>query len=75
MKDPLIKAGEVKNRYSQIWMGLDCVTAVGTGITSNGKPGIIISMEKEDTATRNIFPPEIEGIPVEVKITGEIDAE
>lgn len=56
-------------------MGLERVTAVGTGITSNGKPGIIISLDKEDSATRNIFPPEIEGVPVEVRIAGKIDAE
>jgi hypothetical protein len=70
----LIKAREVKNRYEKIWMGLENVTSVGTGITSKGKPGIIISMEKDNVYVRNIFPPEIEGVQVEIKVSGNIDA-
>jgi hypothetical protein len=69
----LQKAREIRNRYEEIWMELGFVTAIGIGLTSSGRTGIIISLEKDDPAIRSIFPAEIEGIPIEVKITGEIN--
>jgi hypothetical protein len=75
MNKLLIKVREVKNRYEMIWMGLEDVTSVGTGITSKGKPGIIISMEKDNVSIKNIFPPEIEGVQVEIRVSGNIDTD
>jgi hypothetical protein len=74
MDSAMIKAFEIRERYEKIWMALENVTAVGTGMTSDGRTGIIISMEKDDIVTKNIFPPEIEGVPVELRISGNIDA-
>jgi hypothetical protein len=70
----MIKASEVKNRYEKIWMGIENVTSVGTGITSKGKPGIIISLERDEATVRNIFPPELEGVQLEIVISGNIDS-
>jgi hypothetical protein len=71
--DELNRISMVKMRYQGIWMGLNNVSAVGVGITSDGRPGIIISMKREDVSTRKLFPAEIEGIPVEINISGNIN--
>jgi hypothetical protein len=73
MEDLLKKANMIKKRYEGIWMALDNITGVGTGLTASGIPGIIISMEKEDARTRDLFPPRIEGVPVELKLSGKIN--
>jgi hypothetical protein len=73
MDHNLQRAREIRKRYEDIWMDLEFVTSIGIGLTSSGNTGIIISMEKDDPAIKNIFPAEIEGIPVEVRISGEIN--
>ncbi len=55
-------------------MGLKIVSGVGTGKTREGKLCIVISLSRDDPATRNIFPVEIEGIPIEIRIIGKVDA-
>ena len=74
MESSLRKAGKIVSRYEQIWMGLKNVSAVGTGKTREGKLCIVISLSRDDPYTRNIFPAEIEGIPVDVRISGKVDA-
>ncbi len=74
MKNSIKKALKIRKRYEKIWMGLENVTAVGAGKTKEGKPCIVISMLKEDPATRDIFPQEIEDVPIELIIIGKIDA-
>lgn len=66
------KAKMIINRYGEIWMGLDYVTSVGIGKTDEGHTSIIISLEKDNPSTRDIFPAEIEDIPVQFKISGTI---
>jgi hypothetical protein len=73
--DTHIKAAEIKNRYEILWMGLKNVTSVGTGKTSDGKTSIVISLAIDDPETRSIFPAEIEDIPLEFRISGDIDAQ
>ncbi len=67
------KAKKIINRYEQIWMGLKNVSSIGTGKTSEGRLCIVISLSGDDPKTRRIFPAEIEGIPVEVRIIGKVD--
>jgi len=74
MESSLRKAKKIVRRYEQIWMGLKNVSGVGTGKTREGKLCIVISLSRDDPATRNIFPVEIEGIPFEIRISGKIDA-
>ncbi len=69
------KAERIKKTYSDIWLGLDHVAAVGTGTTNDNQICIVISLEEDDESTRNIFPKEIEDIPVEFKITGKLEPE
>ena len=74
MNSSVKKAEEIIKRYAQIWMGLENVTGIGTGKTNDGRICLVISMAKDDQATRDIFPAEIEGLPVEVRIGGKFDA-
>ncbi len=71
MVELIDKAAQLKKIYGKIWLGLDKVTAVGTGRTRDGRTGIIISLSSDDQATRDIFPPEIEDVPIEFRITGK----
>ncbi len=68
------KVMKVKNIYEKIWLELEKVNAVGTGKTRDGRLGLVISLSCDDPATKEIFPGEIEGVPIEFKITGETDA-
>lgn len=74
MDHSIQKAKEIKELYEKIWLGLDNVTAVSIGKNPAGYPCIIISLEKDDEFTRDIFPAEIEGIPVEIRISGRISS-
>ncbi len=67
------KATEIKDRYEVVWMGLKNVTSVGTGKTRDGKSSIVISLAIDDPETKSIFPVEIEDIPIEFRISGDID--
>jgi hypothetical protein len=73
MSDLNQKAIEVKRKHEKAWMSLDGVIAVGIGLYS-GSPAIIISVKKESDKIRNKLPESVEGIPVVIKITGEINA-
>ncbi|TVR70458.1 MAG: hypothetical protein EA408_11185 [Marinilabiliales bacterium] len=64
------QAKMIISRYGEIWMGLDSVTSIGVGKTDEGKTTIIISLEKDIPATRDVFPAEIEGVPVQIRISG-----
>ena len=66
-------AKKIINRYEEIWMGLDGVTSVGLGKTAEGAASIIISLEQDTPSTRDIFPVEIEGIPLQFKICGKTE--
>ena len=72
MEKPDNKAAEVINLYRAIWLGLEHVTGVGLGKSDDGRTCIVISLSEANTATMDIFPAEIEGIPVECRVTGEI---
>ncbi len=66
------KAKKIIERYGEIWMGMEYITSVGIGKTDEGDTAIVISLEKDNPSTRDIFPAEIEDIPVRFKISGTI---
>ncbi len=74
MDSTIRHAGDIIKRYKEIWMKLEHVTGVGTGKARDGRICIIISLENDEASTRDIFPAEIEGVPIEIKISGKIDA-
>jgi len=61
---------QVKKKYEKAWMHLPEVQAVGIGITSTGKQGIIVIVKRLNDALKKQLPTEVEGIPVEVQLGG-----
>ncbi|GEM_PF-3968042 len=64
----------VKKKYEQIWLALPYVQAVGIGILSDGSKGIIISVTNENQIEKSQLPKEVEGVKIELKTTGPINA-
>ena len=74
MPNQLEKVKEIKKKYEKIWITIDGVTAVGIGNTSDGGSGLIISVIKKTEKIRKMIPDKINGISIEIQITGELRA-
>lgn len=75
MESDLQKIKQVKHRYEKEWLTFEGVVAVGIGFTSENVPGIIISVEQLTENLKSKLPAEIEGIPLEIQVTGPIVAQ
>lgn len=75
MENEIQHIKNIKKQYEHTLLKVKNVVAVGIGMTSDQRNGIIISVVKESQKTRSKIPNQIEGIPVEVKITGKIKAQ
>ncbi len=73
MDEATEKAIRVKNMYRDEWLQISDVVAAGVGI-ENGRPAVIISVEKRASAVRRQIPEQIDGVPVIVRQTGELNA-
>lgn len=65
------RAAEVKDRNADRLMANPGVVGAGVGVTQDGKPGVIILTKQPGVVG---VPAELEGVPVEVVVTGEIFA-
>lgn len=74
MSENMEKIRSIKSTNERNWMALPGVVAVGIGLVSGGKTGIVISVAKNLSEIRSKIPATVEGIPVEVQETGEIRA-
>jgi hypothetical protein len=74
MSDQLEKIIQIKRQNEKKWLSLKSVVGVGIGLTSGGDMGIIVATKEESVKVRKKIPREIERIPVEIKVTGEIKA-
>ena len=74
MSDQLEKIIQIKRQNEKKWLGMKNVVGVGIGLTSGGDFGIIVSIKEESVKLRKRIPSEIDRIPVEIKVTGEIRA-
>jgi len=74
MPENMEKIRSIKSINEKVWMALPGVVAVGIGLVSGGKPGIVVSVAKNLNEVRSKIPTVVEGIPVEVQETGEIRA-
>jgi hypothetical protein len=77
MTDKLTHAREVKARHETELMALPGVISVGVGLQKNGKKftedvAIVVMVRKKQRA--GSIPAEIEGVPVDVQVSGEINA-
>lgn len=62
----------VQGRHTHALMGIPGVVGTATGLTEAGKPAIVVFTK--DMVRAGVVPEHLEGIPVVVKITGEIFA-
>lgn len=70
MPDPVKKAREVKQRFEREWLAISGVTAVGIGQVGQNRPGIIVSVTSDAEKIRKQIPPDVEGVPVKIQISG-----
>jgi hypothetical protein len=73
MDEATEKAIRVKNMYRDEWLQIRDVVAAGVGI-ENGRPAVIISVEKRVSAVRRQIPEQIDGVPVIIRQTGGVKA-
>jgi hypothetical protein len=66
---------EVKSKYESSILKIEGVVSVGIGQGSENKLAIIIGLREESQETTNLIPSELEGYPVEIRITGVIRAQ
>lgn len=69
------KIRRLKQAYEEDWMAIDGVVAVGVGLTSQGSPGIIVSISRNLEEIRDKIPSSVEDVPVEIIQSGEIFAQ
>ena len=65
---------EIKKRVEKDWLNIPGVLAIGIGKTEKGQAGIIVSVNELSLEIQTSLPTEVEGIPVEIKVTGPIQA-
>jgi pentose-5-phosphate-3-epimerase len=74
MPNQLEKVKKIKKKYEKIWISIDGVTAVGIGKTSDGGTGLIVSVIEKPEKFRKMIPEKINGISIEIQVTGELRA-
>jgi hypothetical protein len=73
--DPKVRAVmNIQNRHTDILMSNPGIAGTATGLTENGRPAILIFARSYVSAKAAALHDNIEGVPVIVKITGEIRA-
>lgn len=65
---------KIKKKVEKDWLQIPGVVAVGLGKTESGQPGIIVSVKELSLEVQSSIPSQVEGVPVEIKITGPIQA-
>lgn len=63
-----------KQRYEQEWMALEEVTAIGIGKVAD-QIGIVISVTENPEKVKREIPDRIEGIPIKIQKTGELNVQ
>jgi hypothetical protein len=74
MSQEIEKVRQVKQKHEKDWLKIPEIAAIGIGNTSSGKIGIVISLKTASAMARQQIPQEVDGIPIEVNISGEIRA-
>ena len=65
---------EVKARHAEALLARPGVVSVGIGLDEDGRPAIIVGVEREETAAALALPPALEGHPVRVQVVGPVQA-
>lgn len=64
----------IRAQHEASWRRIDGVAAIGTGFTTDGIIGIVVSVAKDAVRIRNLIPSSIEGVTVEVRESGAFRA-
>ncbi|HET8764885.1 MAG TPA: hypothetical protein VFM52_06665 [Rhodanobacter sp.] len=65
----------VKQVHEAHWLAQAGVVAVGIGQAADGRPAIVVSVERDDDAIRQLIPTQVDGVPVELRLAGPIRAQ
>ena len=66
---------DVKTQHEERLLQIPGVVSVGIGLDENGKPAIIVGLERPDPETESQLPSQLEGYPVVVRIVGRVKAQ
>lgn len=64
---------QVKRKHENAWLSIDGVVAVGVGTTSDNLAAIVVSVASGSAPVRARIPQAVEGVPVEVRVTGQLN--
>lgn len=68
------RAVEVKRKHEKAWLAVRGVVAVGVGQGADTAPCIVVSVESDPERIRREIPAEVEGVPVEIRVSGPMRA-
>jgi hypothetical protein len=68
------RARQVKRTYEDRWLALEGVVAVGIGQDERGEPSIVVSVEADGERFRRWIPERVDGVRVEIRVTGPMQA-
>lgn len=74
MSESLEKVRAVKQLHEKQWLACAGVVAVGIGQRGDGSPQIVVSVEAETDRIRREIPEQVEGVAVEIRVTGQMRA-
>jgi hypothetical protein len=74
MSESLDRVRAVKQQHEKRWMACAGVVGVGIGQRGDGSPQIIVSVEADAERIRREIPEQVEGVPVEIRVTGHMRA-
>ncbi|HEX7081505.1 MAG TPA: hypothetical protein VF329_10860 [Gammaproteobacteria bacterium] len=66
---------DVKARHEARLMATPGVVSVGIGRDSDGRPVIVVGVEREGPETRESLPETLDGYPVQTRVVGRIEAQ
>ncbi len=67
------KAENILARNRKKWLALENVVSAGIGRTDKGDICILVLLARDNNSIRRMIPGEIDGIPIEVRVSGKID--
>jgi hypothetical protein len=73
-EESLDRVRAVKRLHEKRWLACDGVVAVGIGQRADGSPQIVVSVEADAARIRREIPEQVEGVPVEIRVTGQMRA-
>ncbi|MGH7483212.1 MAG: hypothetical protein ACRELV_13750 [Longimicrobiales bacterium] len=64
----------MKRAHEASWMALDEVVAVGVGRLADGQDGILVSVRSDPEKVTRLLPASVDGVPVEIRVVGDVRA-